>query len=242
MKLDQERIGKFIKDIRQKNKLTQKDFADKFGVTYQAVSKWENAKNLPDINILKEICNEYNISIDELLSGTESIENKNINKDNRKRNILLIIIILVLIGLFSFILFGSFKKDDFEFKTLSSTCSNFKVTGSIAYNDVKSSIYISHVDYCGGDDKKTYNNLECVFYEVDGEIKKEISRYNYKGEKGITLEEFLSDVTFNIDNYEKVCKIYQENSFLLEVDVYDDFNNNNSSYKIPLKLEDNCST
>ena len=239
--LEQERIGKFIKEIRIKNKLTQKEFADKFGVTYQAVSKWENAKNLPDINILKDICNEYEVSLDEVLSGTESIKNKNINKDNKKRNIILIIIGLVLIGLVILFLLSDSHKDDFEFKTLSSTCSNFKVTGSIAYNDVKSSIYISHVDYCGGDDSKTYNNLECVFYEVDGEIKKEISRYNYKGEKGITLEEFLSDVTFNIDNYEKVCKIYQENSFLLEVDVYDE-DGNNSSYKIPLKLEDNCST
>lgn len=235
--LDQERIGKFIKDIRIKNKLTQKEFADKFGVTYQAVSKWENAKNLPDINILKEICNEYNVSIDEILSGNEDIK----KKDKKKRNIILFAVLLILIVVVSLILFSSFKEDDFEFKTLSSTCSNFKVSGSIAYNDKKSSIYISHVDYCGGDDDKKYNTLECVFYEIDGEIKKEISRYNYNGEKGITLEDFLSDVTFNIDNYEKVCKIYQENSFLLEVDVYDD-NENNSSYKIPLKLEDNCST
>ena len=53
--MNQEKISKFIKDIRIKNNLTQKDFADKFGVTYQAVSKWENGKNLPDINILKEI-------------------------------------------------------------------------------------------------------------------------------------------------------------------------------------------
>lgn len=236
MKVNQEKVGKFIKDIRIKNKLTQKEFADKFGVTYQAVSKWENSKNLPDINILKEICNEYNVSIDEILGGTDVVKNK-----GTRRNVILVIVTLILIGFVSLILFVDFEEDDFEFKTLSSTCSNFKVTGSIAYNDVKSSIYISHVDYCGGDDDEIYNTLECVFYEVDGEIKKEISRYNYKGEKGITLEEFLSDVTFNIDNYEKVCKIYQENSFLLEVDVYDN-EGNNSSYKIPLKLEDNCST
>ena len=45
----------------------------------------------------------------------------------------------------------------------------------------------------------------------------------------------------NVDNYEKVCKIYQENSFLLEVDVTSD-SGEIFSYKIPLKLEDNCST
>lgn len=38
----QEKIGNFIKEIRTKNNLTQKQFADKYNVTYQAVSKWEN--------------------------------------------------------------------------------------------------------------------------------------------------------------------------------------------------------
>ena len=67
--MNQEKIGQFIKDIRIKNKLTQKEFAEKFGVTYQAVSKWENGKNLPDINILKDICKEYSISLDEVLEN-----------------------------------------------------------------------------------------------------------------------------------------------------------------------------
>ena len=131
------------------------------------------------------------------------------------------------------------KGDDFEFKTLSSTCNNFKVSGSIAYNDVKSSIYIAHVDYCGGDDTAIYKDLKCVLYEVDGDIKKEISKYNYSEEVGITLEEFLSDVSFNIDNYSKVCREYQENSFLLEVDAVNG-EGEILSHKIPLKLEDNC--
>ena len=65
--MDQERIGKFIKDIRKKNNLTQKDLADKYNVTYQAVSKWETGKNMPDISILKEICKDYNKDINELL-------------------------------------------------------------------------------------------------------------------------------------------------------------------------------
>ena len=42
--MDQERIGKFIKEIRTKNNLSQNEFAKKYGVTYQAVSKWEMVK------------------------------------------------------------------------------------------------------------------------------------------------------------------------------------------------------
>ena len=44
--MNPERIGQMIKEIRKKNHLTQKQFADKYGVTYQAVSKWENGKNI----------------------------------------------------------------------------------------------------------------------------------------------------------------------------------------------------
>ena len=64
--MDSEKIGKLIKDIRNKNNLTQKEFADKYSVTYQAVSKWENGKNLPDISLLHQICHDFNINLDYL--------------------------------------------------------------------------------------------------------------------------------------------------------------------------------
>ena len=75
--MDQERIGQFIKKIRQDNKLTQKELADKLGVTYQAVSKWENGKNVPDIAILKEMSKMFNINIDEILDGEKKSKKKN---------------------------------------------------------------------------------------------------------------------------------------------------------------------
>lgn len=228
----QDKIGEFIKNIRVSNNLTQKEFADLFGVTYQAVSKWENGKNLPDINILRDICNKYSVSLDEVLGDKVNSKKKNIG-------LIIGLILIFLVGIISFVfILNNDADDDFFFKTLTSTCENFKVTGSMAYNDSKSSIYISHVDYCGGDDDVLYNSLSCVFYEVDGDIKKEISRYVYAGDEGVTLEKFLSDVSFNVDNYSKVCKLYQENSFLLEVDVMN--GEESFTYKIPLKLEDNC--
>ena len=75
--MNQEKIGKLIKKIRIKNRLSQKDFADKYGVTPQAVSKWETGKNIPDIGVLKEICNDNNLKIDEFLSA-KSMKKKNI--------------------------------------------------------------------------------------------------------------------------------------------------------------------
>ena len=73
--MDQEKIGKLIKKIRIEGKYSQKEFADKYGVTPQAVSKWENGKNIPDIAILKEICNDNNLKIDEFLNA-KSLEKK----------------------------------------------------------------------------------------------------------------------------------------------------------------------
>lgn len=235
--MEQEKVGKFIKDIRIKNNLTQKEFAEIFGVTYQAVSKWENGKNLPDINILKDICNEYDVSIDEVLNGDNKENNKIINKKNIIKRVLILLFIILLISLI-IIIFIKNNNSDFHFKTLSSTCENFKVNGSIAYNDNKSSIYISNVDYCGSDNENKYKVLNCVLYEVSDDVKKEVSKFNHTG-NAITLDEFLSNVTFNIEDYDKVCDSYKENSFVLEVDAIND-DGEIYSHKIPLVLEDNC--
>lgn len=228
--MNQEKIGKIIKNIRLKEKLSQQKFAEKFGVTYQAVSKWENGKNIPDIAILKEICKEYNLNLNDLLESK-------INK--KKKRHLLITLGLILIVSFIIILFFIIRKDDFEFKPLSTTCNNFNLYGSIAYNDTKSSIYISNISYCGKDRNKKYKKIECILYENNNKIKTKIGSYIYNKKKLITMEEFLKNVNFKIDNYEKTCKVYKENSIHLEIDATLD-NGEITSYKIPLKLEDNC--
>ena len=136
--MDQEKVGNFIKDIRKKNNLTQKQLADKLNVTYQAVSKWENGKNVPDISTLQQISKEFNLNIDEILEGR-----KNIHNTNKNKLLSLIIILLVIILLITVVLLLVNKKDrDFEFKTISSKCSDFKLSGSVAYNKDHSSLYI----------------------------------------------------------------------------------------------------
>ena len=74
--MDTEKIGQLIKKIRKENHLTQKQFADKYGVTYQAVSKWENGKNLPDVSLIKEICKDFNMNMESMLEGTLAKEKK----------------------------------------------------------------------------------------------------------------------------------------------------------------------
>lgn len=232
--MDQERIGKFIKEIRKKNNLTQKDLADKYNVTYQAVSKWENGKNMPDTALIKQMSKDFNISLDDIFGGEYS--KKNINR----RNIYIISFTLIIIAL---IIGGIylFKHDDnsFEFKTLKSNCSDFNISGSISYNDSKSSIYISNVSYCGDNDTEEYSNIKCTLYESNNDSNKIIDTCNYNKNTKVTLEDFLKEVSFTIDNYQKVCKTYSENSLYLEIEATNE-NGKITTYKIPLTLESKC--
>lgn len=82
----QEKIGKFIAESRKKQKLTQEQLAEKLGVTDRAVSNWENGKNMPDLSMFKLLCDELNISINELMSGEELDESRYIKKTRRKHN------------------------------------------------------------------------------------------------------------------------------------------------------------
>ena len=67
--MNQERIGKFIAELRKEKNMTQEDLAGILGVTDRAISHWENGRRLPDYSLLKPLSNALNISINELLSG-----------------------------------------------------------------------------------------------------------------------------------------------------------------------------
>ncbi len=54
--------------------MTQEQLAEKMGVTDKTISRWENGKTMPDYSLLKDLCNELDISVNEFLSG-EKIEN-----------------------------------------------------------------------------------------------------------------------------------------------------------------------
>lgn len=232
--MDQEKIGNFIKEIRKREKLSQQKFADKYGVTYQAVSKWENGKNIPDISILKQMCEEYHMDLNDFL------ETKITPQKQKKRKIIFSFIILFLLLIIILLLIvNPFKKNDFEFKPLSTTCDDFTLYGSLAYNNKKSSIYISNITYCGEDNLEQYKKIECILYEDNGKSKIEISKYHYEKEELITLEEFLKSVDFNIDHYEQNCKVYKENSLYLEIEATNE-SNKIITYKIPLTLRENC--
>ena len=67
--MNQERIGKFIAKCRKDKKMTQQELAEKLGVTDKSIGNWENGRNMPDLSLFKPLCDELDITINELLSG-----------------------------------------------------------------------------------------------------------------------------------------------------------------------------
>lgn len=84
--MNQEKTGKFISELRKEKNMTQRELADKIGVTDRAISKWENGRGMPDLSLMEPLCNELGISINELLSG-ERIEPKDY-QEKSEENIL----------------------------------------------------------------------------------------------------------------------------------------------------------
>ena len=120
--MDQQKIGKFIANLRKEKEYTQEQLAEKLNVSNKSISRWENGNTMPDLSLIPKLCEILDISINELLSG-ERIENDNyqkkleeniiINIDLLKKKmkqltkkIILIIIsvfVLIIISLFAFI-------------------------------------------------------------------------------------------------------------------------------------------
>lgn len=67
--MDQIKIGKFIATLRKEKDLTQEQLGEKLGVTNKTISRWENGNYMPDIEMLSLLSKEFDVSINELISG-----------------------------------------------------------------------------------------------------------------------------------------------------------------------------
>ena len=119
--MNQEKIGKFIAMLRKDKKITQQELANMLNVTDRAVSHWENGRRLPDISLFKPICEIFNITVNELISGElipkekmikksdeniiETLNNK--IKQKKKMHKIIIILLSTIIFLIIVIVFGN---------------------------------------------------------------------------------------------------------------------------------------
>ena len=72
--MDQKKIGKFLKELRKEKGITQEEFAEMLNVSGRTVSRWETGTNMPDISLLVDIAEIFDVSIPEIINGERKSE------------------------------------------------------------------------------------------------------------------------------------------------------------------------
>ena len=124
-------VGRFITKKRKEQNLTQEQLAERLGVSNKTVSKWETGKCMPDYAVVKNLCEELNVSVSELMDG-EKTDDKSIRmydeeqildllrrtQELEKQKVMLTGVVLIVMGVafqsLSHTLGGSDVKDFFS--------------------------------------------------------------------------------------------------------------------------------
>lgn len=75
--MDQIKIGEFLRELRKEKNQSQEQIAERFGVSSRSVSRWENGNTMPDISIMIELADYYEVDLRDLLSGERKSEKMN---------------------------------------------------------------------------------------------------------------------------------------------------------------------
>ena len=169
--MDQEKIGKFILKLRKEKNMTQQELADMLNVTDRAISHWENGRSIPDVSLFKPLCEIFNITVNELLSGEILDKNTFIKKsdeniintltstkETRRRSKLIVsilfICIIVLLAIIIFNIKSKYPKINMQNFIIKPTNGVAKLEQKYRYRN--HSIYYYGLDFvflCDKDDK-----------------------------------------------------------------------------------------
>ena len=72
--MNQKNIGSFLKILRKEKNLTQEQLAEQFNVSSRTISRWETGSNMPDLSLLVELADFYNVDIREIIDGERKSE------------------------------------------------------------------------------------------------------------------------------------------------------------------------
>lgn len=87
--MNQQKIGEFIAQCRKNKNITQQELSEKLGVSDRTIGNWENGRNMPDLSLFKPLCDELDISLNDLMSG-EKVDEKN-TQQKSEENIVYVI-------------------------------------------------------------------------------------------------------------------------------------------------------
>lgn len=83
--MDQQKVGRFLKELRNERSVTQAELAEMLGVSNRSVSRWENGMTMPDFDLLIELAEYYDIEVGEILDG----ERKDDGMDRKTEGLML---------------------------------------------------------------------------------------------------------------------------------------------------------
>lgn len=75
--MNKQKTGEFLKHLRKEKSMTQEQLAEHFYVSSRTVSRWETGRNMPDLDMLIELADFYDIEIREIIDGERKSENDN---------------------------------------------------------------------------------------------------------------------------------------------------------------------
>ena len=232
--MDYQKVGKFIKEQRDKLGLSQQDLGDKVHVTRQAVSNWETGKDLPDSDILVSLSKLFNVTINEILgeSSMEEVTLSLLDETNKKNHIIkkILKVSTITICILSFLFFGLYFINNYnsiKVYKASSQSEHFKIIDGIIISTSQNTYFkLGHLEY-----KKS-----------DSVIVNKVKLYYLSNKKKFFI--FESDVNdrlfVNNEGYDEIQKQkfskYKDNLYLevyfnntekevLKIDLKEDFTN-----------------
>lgn len=259
--MDQRKIGKLIEKYRKQKKLTQKELANRLGVSNTAVSKWETGNNLPDISMLEPLSDVLEVDILELLKSQKSSHEDTSKKFVKVKKHKLYKVILFIIAFISTICITNtityskanykltnYKKKETEVYSISTPVdSDIYLIGYIIFNDKNNLVILEKINISPKLDIKMDKIKEVsIKVKVGEEIllirKKIIENEKYKDINEVVLElnNRISNPTINLKerkneklsiNIEIFYKNNESNVIKSKIVLNPDFTNNNNNLK-----------
>ena len=244
--MNQEKIGKFIKELREEKRITQDELGEILNISGKSVSKWERGLSLPDISNLQILADTLNISVSELLMGERS-NNKKISNESYVKGLnlyskrtsfkyLKLIILLSLLFIICFLIFYFWNEygSNSVYK-IESADPAYSVKGYFIINKEMNILIIEEVKYQGdkiGTKDEPVINKSIITFDINNKM---FVSFDHEVSKRMPYNEFLNQLSFTrIYNKSIKIELSQEDNYLLSVEC--NYDKEYDKQKIPLKL------
>ena len=254
--MNQEKIGKFISELRKEKNLTQDQLGEKLNINGKSISKWETGTNMPDISNLVMLSKIFNVSVNELLSGEKNVNKAktdlnilnlaNYYKANNKNKIMIFsMMIVILTTIIVFLVSNTYFINNFGKNLMYKVSSNspeYIVNGYLIINPKENIFIIEDILYQGDDlgtiKEPQIKNIK-FFLKLGNE--KYLRYHNEDIGENNFISEVLDTVSFSIveekrnkTNIIDIDSDLENIKFLIE---YNDKYDKSKEIEIQLKLE-----